>query len=78
MERVMQEFSSTGDPIPYWPNLATVGNTGTASVFIMLDQFLKQADLKDGDRLMLFIPESGQFNYVMVSLTAVVRSASQG
>lgn len=73
MEKVMQEFSSTGDPIPYWTNLATVGNTGTASVFIMLDQFLKQADLKDGDRLMLFIPESGQFNYVMVSLTAVVR-----
>ena len=29
--------------------------------------------IEDGDRLMLFIPESGQFNFAMISLTAVVR-----
>ena len=73
MERVMQEFSRVPEPVPYWTNLATAGNTGSASIYIMLDHFLQQANLKDGDRLLLFIPESGQFNFVMVSLTAVVR-----
>lgn len=73
MERVMQEFSKTSDPVPYWTNLATAGNTGSASIYIMLDHFLRQNTIENGDRLLLFIPESGQFNYVMVSLTAVVR-----
>jgi 3-oxoacyl-[acyl-carrier-protein] synthase-3 len=37
----------------------------------MLDHFLQQHPLVDGDRLLLFIPESGQFNFVLASLTAV-------
>ena len=73
MERVMQEFSESPGPVPYWTNLATAGNTGSASIYIMLDQYLRENSVKDGDRILLFIPESGQFNFVMVSLTAVVR-----
>jgi len=72
-ERVMQAFSSSPDPVPYWTNLATAGNTGSASIYIMLDHYIKQNEVNDGDKLMLFIPESGQFNFVMVSLTAVVQ-----
>lgn len=73
MERVMQQFSSSEEPVPYWTNLATAGNTGSASIYIMLDSYLREHEVNDGDRLMLFIPESGQFNFVMVSLTAVVK-----
>ena len=72
MERIMQKCS--GDvvrSVPYWTNLATVGNTGAASIYVMLNQFLLQSKLTHGDRLLLFIPESGQFNFVLVSLTAV-------
>lgn len=72
MERVMREHS--GEPerdVPYWTNLATAGNTGAASIYIMLDEFVRQQTLVAGDRLLLFIPESGQFNFVMISLTAV-------
>ena len=72
-ERMMQEFTSSPDPVPYWTNLATAGNTGSASIYIMLDHYLRENEVKDGDKLMLFIPESGQFNFVMVSLTAVVK-----
>jgi 3-oxoacyl-[acyl-carrier-protein] synthase-3 len=73
MEKTMQRFSSHPDrPVPYWTNLATVGNTGAASIYVMLNQFLRQHSLADGDRLLLFIPESGQFNFVLVSLSAVV------
>ena len=69
----MQKFTSSPDPVPYWTNLATAGNTGAASIFVMLDQYLRDESVCDGDRIMLFIPESGQFNFVMVSLTAVVQ-----
>lgn len=73
MEKIMQKFSQSEDrPVPYWTNLATVGNTGAASIYVMLDQFLRQHEIAEGDRLLLFVPESGQFNFVLISLTAVV------
>jgi len=72
MEKIMQEFSHDAErPVPYWTNLATAGNTGAASIYVMLDHFLQQHEIAAGDRLLLFIPESGQFNFVLVSLTAV-------
>jgi 3-oxoacyl-[acyl-carrier-protein] synthase-3 len=39
-----------------------------------LDEFLLSHRLNEGERLLLFIPESGQFNFVLISLTAVCRS----
>lgn len=72
MERVMQEqVQRPNHQVPYWTNLATVGNTGSASIYVMLDQYLREHSLTDGDRVLMFIPESGQFNYVLVSLTVV-------
>ena len=72
MERIMQVCSRAAErPVPYWTNLATAGNTGAASIYVMLNHFLQQNEIAPGDRLMLFIPESGQFNFVLVSLTAV-------
>jgi 3-oxoacyl-[acyl-carrier-protein] synthase-3 len=73
MERILSELSSDPEaPVPYWTNLATAGNTGAASIYLMLDQFTKSHQVIDGDRILLFIPESGQFNFVLVSLTAVI------
>jgi 3-oxoacyl-[acyl-carrier-protein] synthase-3 len=57
--------------VPYWTNLRTAGNTGAASIFIMLDEYLKTKPVASGDRILLFVPESGQFNYVLISLTVV-------
>ena len=57
--------------ITYWTNLKTAGNTGAASIYIMLDEYLKTQTVNQGDRLLLFVPESGQFNYVLMSLTVV-------
>ncbi|MDX1378513.1 MAG: 3-oxoacyl-[acyl-carrier-protein] synthase III C-terminal domain-containing protein [Anaerolineales bacterium] len=57
--------------VPYWTNLRTAGNTGAASIFIILDEYLKTKPVASGDRLLLFIPESGQFNFVLISLTVV-------
>ncbi len=72
VERILTELSQAPEQPPrYWTNLATAGNTGSASIYILLDQFLSEHEIREGQRLLLFIPESGQFNFVMISLTAV-------
>jgi 3-oxoacyl-[acyl-carrier-protein] synthase III len=74
MERIMQEHVRNPDhTVAYWTNLASVGNTGSASIYVMLDQFLRENRLADGQRILLFVPESGQFNFVLVSLTAITK-----
>jgi 3-oxoacyl-[acyl-carrier-protein] synthase-3 len=57
--------------VPFWTDLETSGNTGAASIYIMLDHYVQQQEIRDGQRILLFVPESGQFNFVLVSLTAV-------
>ncbi|MCW1926595.1 hypothetical protein OKA05_28845 [Luteolibacter arcticus] len=60
-----------GVPINYWTNLETAGNTGAASIFIMLDEYTRRHSPAHGEKVLLFIPESGQFNFVVISLTTI-------
>jgi 3-oxoacyl-[acyl-carrier-protein] synthase III len=69
VKKTMARYSTR--EVPYWTNLQTAGNTGAASIYIMLDEYLKTQPVKSGDRLLLFVPESGQFNYVLISLTVM-------
>jgi len=68
---VLDEFAD-GKDVPHWTNLECSGNTGAASIFIMLDAFTRTRPPSQGDRILLFIPESGQFNFVFLSLTAII------
>jgi 3-oxoacyl-[acyl-carrier-protein] synthase III len=70
VKKIMAELSPNRE-VPYWTNLRTAGNTGAASIFIMLDEYLKTQPVSAGDRILLFVPESGQFNYVLISLSVV-------
>jgi 3-oxoacyl-[acyl-carrier-protein] synthase-3 len=70
VKKIIAELSPSGE-VPYWTNLRTAGNTGAASIYIMLDEYLKTRPVAPGDRILLFVPESGQFNYVLASLTVV-------
>jgi len=70
VKKIMAELSPNRD-VPYWTNLRTAGNTGAASIYIMLDEYLKTQPVAAGDRILLFVPESGQFNFVLISLTVV-------
>lgn len=47
----------------WWSNLAWRGNTGAASIFVMLAEYLQQhhEKLKVGDTMLCFVPESGRF-----------------
>ncbi|HUG71753.1 MAG TPA: 3-oxoacyl-[acyl-carrier-protein] synthase III C-terminal domain-containing protein, partial [Pirellulaceae bacterium] len=67
MEKLIRKFTRAADKtVEYWTNLASVGNTGAASIFIMLDEYLRKHSLRHDDRILLFIPESGQFNFVLI------------
>jgi 3-oxoacyl-[acyl-carrier-protein] synthase-3 len=55
----------------WFTNLTTKGNTGAASIFIMVDELLKSGRLKSGDRLLCFVPESGRFSSSFMQMTVV-------
>ncbi|HEU0305686.1 MAG TPA: iron-containing redox enzyme family protein [Lysobacter sp.] len=50
----------------WYSNLVTRGNTGAASIFIMLDEFLRTRTLRAGEKILCFIPESGRFTVAFV------------
>lgn len=44
----------------WYSNLSSRGNTGSASIFIMLAEFLETHELNAGEKIFCFIPESGR------------------
>lgn len=73
MQKLMDEAGLSIPHERWYSNLASRGNTGSASIFIMLDEFYKThaADLKTGDQIFGFIPESGQFTVAYFLLEVV-------
>lgn len=61
-----------GLPIPperWFSNLATKGNTGAASIYIMLDELYRSGRLRPGETILCFVPESGRFSCGYMHLT---------
>ena len=61
-------------PIPWdkWAsNLVERGNTGAASILVMLDDLLRTGRVRPGHRLLLMVPESGRFSCAFALLEAV-------
>ncbi len=56
-------------PERWFTNLATKGNTGAASIYIILEELLRSGQLEKGQRLLCFIPESGRFSICYMHLT---------
>ncbi|TPW17876.1 MAG: 3-oxoacyl-acyl-carrier-protein synthase III [Halothiobacillaceae bacterium] len=72
--KLAQGLENIGFPIPqerWFTNLATKGNTGSASVYIMLEELFNSGRLRSGQRVLCFVPESGRFTSSFVMLTAV-------
>ncbi|WP_421730949.1 beta-ketoacyl-ACP synthase III [Brevundimonas sp.] len=62
-EEIVSILKSTRAMIPeekWFSNLATVGNIGSASIWVMLDEFMKSGRAKRGERVLLIVPESGR------------------
>lgn len=59
-------------PLEKWfMNLSEVGNVGSASIYLMVEDLLNNGKLKKGDGIMLCVPESGRFSYSYAYLTVV-------
>ena len=50
-------------------NIARLGNVGSASIYLALDELMNSGKLKKGDRIVLSVPESGRFSYAYAYLT---------
>jgi 3-oxoacyl-[acyl-carrier-protein] synthase-3 len=59
----------------WYSNLATRGNTGSASIFIMLAEFLDTHQVKAGEKIFCFIPESGRMTAAYMLLEVEDASA---
>lgn len=55
----------------WFSNLATKGNVGAASIFLMLDDLLRSGQLEQGQKIVLAVPESGQCIMSYAGLTVV-------
>jgi 3-oxoacyl-[acyl-carrier-protein] synthase-3 len=67
-------LARAGLPIPFerwFSNLESCGNTGSASMYIMVDALRRGGRLAAGQRLLCFVPESGRFSGGFMSLTVV-------
>jgi len=52
-------------------NLTKVGNVGSASPLLMLEELLHSGKLKKGERILVMVPESARFSYAYLYLTVV-------
>ena len=72
-EEIISILKTTGgmiDEEKWFTNLPTAGNTGSASLFVMLDEFSRKGLAKPGDRIFCIVPESGRAVISFMMLTA--------
>ncbi|GAA6168974.1 beta-ketoacyl-ACP synthase III [Sessilibacter corallicola] len=70
--KIFELLKDSGSMVPeekWYTNLYARGNTGCASIFIMLDEFLKTQHYQSGDKIFCMVPESGRFNTAYMLLT---------
>lgn len=70
--KLADEMTKQGVHIPqekWFLNLVSVGNIGSASILLALEELFHSGQLKKGQKLALIIPESARFNYANILLT---------
>ena len=55
----------------WYTNLPVRGNSGSASIYIIIDELRRSGQLKVGDKLLCYIPESGRFAAGYMQLTVM-------
>ncbi|HSJ04764.1 MAG: beta-ketoacyl-ACP synthase III [Verrucomicrobium sp.] len=72
--QIVEELKRIGMDIPlekWFYNLTRVGNVGSASAFLMLEELFHSGRLKKGERILVMVPESARFSYANLYLTVV-------
>lgn len=63
-------------PLERWfTNLSSIGNVGSASTFLLLEELLYSGKLKAGDTVLCLVPESGRFLFGYMLLKVVEGAA---
>ncbi|MEM7020903.1 MAG: 3-oxoacyl-[acyl-carrier-protein] synthase III C-terminal domain-containing protein, partial [Pseudomonadota bacterium] len=72
LEKITQLLEKSGVMIPrekWFSSLYDKGNTGSSSIYIMLDDLCHSGRLKVGDKILCMVPESGRFIVSFMLLT---------
>ncbi len=73
-DKVYAHMKNAGVDVPqdrWFTNLSYKGNTGSASMYIIIDELLRSGRLQKGQRLLCYVPESGRFATGFMHLTVV-------
>ena len=73
-DKLYEGMQEAGCDIPkekWFTNLCTKGNTGSASIYIILEELFNSGKLKKGQKLLCYIPESGRFSTAYMLLEVV-------
>jgi 3-oxoacyl-[acyl-carrier-protein] synthase-3 len=73
-DEVYEKMCKAGCDIPHerwFTNLPYKGNTGSASIYIMLEEYLNNGIAKKGDKVLCYVPESGRFSTAFMLLEVV-------
>ncbi len=73
-DKIHDAMVNIGFHIPYekwFTNLTYKGNTGSASIYVMLEELFHSDKLRQGDKILCYIPESGRFSIAYMLLTVV-------
>ena len=71
-QKVFDELKGRGMEIPeqkWFTNLTQVGNVGSASIYLMLEEMFNSGRFKAGQKVLLMVPESARFSYSYALLT---------
>lgn len=71
VEDLMQRAGLSIPRERWYSNLTWRGNTGAASIFVMLADFVRERELEPGQQILCFVPESGRFSISFMHLEVV-------
>ena len=75
IQELLQKGGANIPEEKWFSNLSTKGNTGSASIYIMLEELLYSGQLKEGQTILCMVPESGRFMTSFMKLTVVGQQA---
>ncbi len=73
-DKIYEEMKANGIYIAedkWFLNLPYVGNVGSASAYLMLEELFNSGKLKKGEKILVMVPESARFSYTYMMLTVV-------
>jgi 3-oxoacyl-[acyl-carrier-protein] synthase-3 len=70
--KIAEEILKYNIDIPqekWFTNLSKLGNIGSGSIFLMIEELMNSGKLKSGEKILLMVPESARFTYSYSLLT---------